>query len=368
MVAVQMLALGRGREELFAIPSGEEHIVPSNMRSVVTGLEGLVIVPRSYSWGPSRRLWALPDGNRAAILLDPKIEMWQRSLLVGIKGVGARSPMFDDGMPETTEPVFFSESWFGESPWGAMGRTACLEDRDITELSGPGGINGFHICPMVRASSLPPRIMEAARESFWYRRFGGEGPFFQQVRLLPSDVRLFYQAESTLGWRTAGVLDSFRVQTTEALDAFINNYIRSGLAALTLVPRSLGGGRALEYQDVWLDKDSVIAPDGTLFFVDIEGLSWAPFPDGERVAEGTRKQFERNFYEFMYGLDRLLRERETMSGRPSARGIRRQEAAGRFELAMDGDRFAAVERNGRSVDLIAGGTSLRLFDLAEGTG
>jgi hypothetical protein len=271
--------------------------------------------------------------------------------------------MYDAGIAEAGEPRFHSEMWFGEAPWGAMSRQSCVEDRELTEMSGPGGIHGFHICPMLRASSLPPEVMASARRSFWYRRFGGDGPYFQEFRLLPSAVRLFYQSESTLGLEAAAVLDGFGAAAPEALDAFIENYLRSGLAALTLVPRTLKGGRALEYQDVWLDKDSVIAPDGTIFFADIEGLAWAPFPDADAVAAGTRRQYERNFYEFMYGLDRLLAERERRSGRASGLRARRMELAARVELALEGDPYARAERAGGSVDIVSGGASLRFLDL-----
>ncbi len=359
-------ARGPAREELFAIPSGGEHIIPANMQGLVTGLEGNVLVPRRYMGGPARRLLAVADGNRAAFLPELRLELWGRTFMLGVKGIGARSPMFDGGRPEADEPAFHSESWFGESPWGAMARQTCLEDRELTEMAGPEGINGFHLCPMVRGSSLPVEVMGAARGSFWYRRFDGAGPYFQEFRLLPSAVRLFYQSESTVGGRTSAVLDMFGATTPEALDDFIQNYLRSGLAALTLVPRTLKGGRALDYQDVWLDKDSVIAPDGTLFFADIEGLAWVRLPDPDSVAALARRQYERNFYEFMYGLDRLLAERDRRTGRTPERAARRVELAGRLELSLEGDRFARVERSGGSVDIVTGGTALRFLDLGEG--
>jgi hypothetical protein len=271
-------------------------------------------------------------------------------------------------VPETAEPVFCSEAWFGENPWGAMGRKACLEDCEITELSGPGGINGFHICPMVRACPLPPDIVDRAMGRYWYRRYAG-GAYYQQQRLLPSDVRLYYQSESTLGHRTGAVIFAFGLQDPAALDGFIDRYIRSGFAALTLVPRSLRGSgrdrRALEYQDVWLDKDSVLAPDGTLFFADIEGLAWVPVTDDAHLSELTRRQFERNFYEFMYGLHRLLGERDRMAGRkPSAEG-RRKDVAARVELALERDRSLRLERNARWLDMLCGGALVRLLDFTE---
>ena len=360
--------VGRAREELFAIPSEGEELVASNMSGLSTGLEGKVLVPRPYVAGPARRLLVLPDGNRGAILPETVIGLWGRSFVLGVKGVGARTPMYDAGMPETAEPVFGSESWFGENPWGSMGQSACLEDKEITELSGPQGIDGFHICPMVRACPLPPDVMERARGRYWYRRYGGQ-PYYQQQRLLPSDVRLYYQSETTIGHRPGAVLEAFGVLDPEALDGFLDHYIRSGLAALTLLSRSLRGSgrdrRALDYQDVWLDKDSVLAPDGTLFFADIEGLAWVPVQDDERLAALTRRQFERNFYEFMYGLHRLLGERDQMAGRMPSAECRRADVAARLELSLQRDRFIRLERSARSLDMLCGGALVRLLDFTE---
>ena len=360
--------VGRSREELSAIPCEGEQLVPSNLAKLSTGLEGMVLVPPACSPGPARRLLVLPDGNRGAILPGIRVELWGRSFFLGVKGVGARSPMYDEGTPGPWEPSFFSEVWFGENPWGAMGRQACLEDRALTELTGPGGIAGFHICPMVRACPLPPPVMELARGRYWYRRFAG-GPYYQEQRLLPSDVRLYYQSESTLGHRTAAVLSAFGIGEVPALDGFIDNYIRSGIAALTLIPRSLSGEgpgrRALDYQDVWLDKDSVLAPDGTLFFADIEGLDWVAVPDAGLLAALTRRQFERNFYEFMYGLHRLLGERDRMAERVLTVEARRADAAARLDLALERDRFARPELSRRALDLVSGGAVIRLVDLSE---
>jgi len=355
------IVLGHATERLCAVPSGTSGpIVPSNMRAVVTGLEDVVLVPPSLK-PPSPGAFhdAVPDGTRGAVLPGLKVEVHGRTFLVGLKGVGARHPMYDAGPLEDGPQghVFTSESWFGENPWGAMSEKACQDDRAVTELMGPDGINGFHICPMARANALPEWVMQAARPLFWYRRLNGPMPYYQEVRLMPSDVRLFYQSEAALGPRTSRVLEGFRVQGNEDLDGFIDNYIRSGMAALTLAARTARahkawGHAALDYDDVWLDKDSVIAPDGTIFFADIEGLDWVPLRDEAETSVRIRKQFDRNFYEFMYGLDRLLNERDRMSERHPDREARRQEVAARLGLALDRDHFITVEKAPGHLDAV----------------
>jgi len=362
------IVVGHVTERLYCVePGSQEAVVPSNMKDLKTGLEGSVLIPsllkpRAHQIKGTYDM--VPDGNRGAVLPDIKIEHHGRTFLLSLKGIGARYPMYGDGLLDADGVgvgfkgyTFSSESWFGESPWGAMSQKACIEDKALTELSGPDGINGFHICPMVRANPLPDWIMETARPMYWYRRLDGPAPYYQQARLVPSDVRLFYQSEEALGHKTTHVLDCFKVEGMEALDSFMDNYIRSGMAALTLIARTarkhkVWGYTALDYDDVWLDKDSLIAPDGTLFFADIEGLDWVPLRDEPEAIKRIKKQFDRNFYEFMYGLDKLLGERDRLAGRPVDRQARRKELSARLELALAKDSFLELERDKDHLDAI----------------
>jgi hypothetical protein len=275
--------------------------------------------------------------------------------------------------PDDTSSPFTSESYFGENPWGSVSRRTCLDDASITDLAYPYSIKGFQICPVIRAEPLPEDITTSAMAEYSYRRQDGDGPFFQEVRLMPSNVRLFYQSGTTLGKDTQRVLKHFAVGSREDLDDFIINYVRTGMAALTLscrTARKEGGGiTGLDYHDVWLDKDSVISPQGELFFADIEGLDWAyPVPE-ERFAVSMTAQFNRNYYEFMYVLDRLIKERELTSGSPVSNHGRRETAASLFEVSLTEDRYLDLERkNGMLMmtlvpDLDRCWTEIRLIDL-----
>jgi hypothetical protein len=357
------MATGRPNEEVFAIQSDGEPLVPNNMRNVLTGLEERIVVPMGLSTnaqGTAKKLDVIPDGNRGAVIPDIEIELWDRTFLVGIKGTGARIPMYGDGAKDITgtelsqEPFFASESWFGENPWGAMSQRGCIEDKRITELTGPGDIGGFYICPMVRATPLPEWLMKKAQSRFWYKRLDRPGPYYQQTRLMPSDVRLFYQSDVALGRKTPGVMDTFGISDPEDLDGFIENYIRSGMAALTLISRTVRedekfGHVALDFTDVWLDKDSVIASDGTIFFADIEGLEWIPMRDDDEAKFRMMRQFDRNYYEFMYSLDRLLQERDRMRNRTTTRRALRHGLAARLELALESDPFLEIRQSEHSL-------------------
>jgi len=219
--------------------------------------------------------------------------------------------------------------------------------------------------------------MRGARERYWYRRLDGGGPFYQQLRLMPSNVRLYHESESTLGRSTAAMLDAFGVGDGEALDEFIDNYLRSGMATLTLAARTARRAgriwRAMDYSDVWLDKDSVVAPDGTLFFADLEGLEWVPLHTAKEAASRVRRQFDRNYYELMYGLDRLLGEREAMTGQAPSWGARRRSVAARLELALAGDRYISLEEARAGLDAVvrpgagpAREVTVRVLDFGEG--
>jgi hypothetical protein len=256
-----------------------------------------------------------------------------------------------------------------------MSHKGCLEDLLITELAGRNGINGFHICPMLQATPLPSWLMKMAKKRFWYRKLETDKPYYQQLRLMPSDVRLFYQSEATLGKRTLAVLNAFNITTLEDLDMFLDNYIASGIAALTLYARTLrrfedaediddsveimahahnniSGFIGLDYTDVWLDKDSVIAQDGSIFFADIEGIEWKPSRNESELRFMITRQFDRNFYEFMYGVDCLLRERDKMQQKVSELETLRESFAARLELAIQNDIYLKLERNKKAMDLI----------------
>ena len=380
------IALGRADEELLPVPCEGGAIVPRNMARVRTGLEGRLLLPYALATGRTRSrrpIAAIPDGNRGAVLPDLQVELWGRRFMVGVKGVGARVGLYEEGplaftgMGALKGRAFTSESWFGENPWGALSERACAEDAAVTEMCGPDGIEGFHVCPVVRASPLPGWVMRGARERYWYRRLDGGGPFYQQLRLMPSNVRLYYESESTLGRSTAAMLEAFGVRDEGALDEFIERYLRSGMATLTLAARTARragrGWRAMDYSDVWLDKDSVVAPDGTLFFADLEGLEWVPLHTAEEAASRVRRQFDRNFYELMYGLDRLLGEREAMAGQAPSWEARRRSAAARMGLALAGDRYIALEEARAGLDAVvrpragpAREVTIRVLDFEEG--
>lgn len=201
---------------------------------------------------------------------------------------------------------------------------------------------------------------------------------------MPSDVRVFHGGSRTLGRTPEEALAAFGVTDVPALDAFVDRYLATGIALLTLAARSArpralasegsrspwtegAGGHegaqvGLDFDDAWLDKDAVVAPDGTLAFADLETLDERPLTP-ERIA----RQIGRNHYELFATLDVLLDIRDAWAGTSPTRAGRRASVITRVELALAHDPVARphVSDEGLDLDVTPPGgvpTRVRLVD------
>lgn len=298
-------------------------------------------------------LAALPDGNRGAIVLDHEVPFLGRAWRLAVKGVGARAPLYGDtpagyahahelsGHLDPAERSLLHaitrESWMGEAPYGGQG----LENAShALALSAPAIRDALWpcvLCPVLAVVEVPEREV---LEVFYYRRH--HGPVVQEHRLVPSTVRLFHQSALALGKDCEGALAALGVETVEALDLFVDRYLASALALLTVGARSVrtrgaGALELLDYDDAWLDKDAFVAPDGSLAFADLEALVYVEVPDEAALAARVRRQVERNAYEALYGADALLRVEERWRERPRDQRARREALAERTALAIATD-------------------------------
>ncbi len=366
-------------------------VLPAANRSrygALEGADGLAFL-REAAGAHGRRFLAVPDDNRSAILPEVVAEVDGRGYALSVKGVGARAPLYGSspldfafgadfgasphggGDPMAGARMITSEAWFGESPYGAQGRVAGAGALRATELAEGCSVHGFYICPVLELVEIPGDRLAGVASRYWYRRY--EGPYLQEHRLVPSNVRLYHQSEVTLGQHTAAVLREFGIEGGAALDGFIDAYIASGVGALTVFARTArphpAGVEGLDYENVWLDKDCLVAPDGTLHFADLEGLDWVLAGPGRSLGERVRDQFNGNYYEFMYGLDALAREADRLAGRSPSPPERRAALVPRFEIALANDPVVRTEANGARLDLVvrplAGGEEVpvRAIDL-----
>ncbi len=317
------------------------------------------------------------DDNRSALLTACRTVIRDREFIAAVKGCGAATDAYEN-RPLTASGVraicrdsrlaaFLSsedgaaegfitgERWFGNTPYGgqapdnaAIGLLTSLRATDAQ-------IAGFHVCPVVALVRLPEACAEVASRFYWYRRY--EGSYWQEVRLMPSNVRLYFHSPVTFGLDTSRAFRLFGIESFEQAERFLENLARSSLAALTLYARSLrhddrrGLYAGLGYHDVWLDKDAVVAPDGTLHFADLEGIEEIPAADAQAVREEIGKQFHRNVYEATYALEALALEVDRRWRVFREASERRRWILEVLERACVADPFLSLERRGNTLVL-----------------
>ncbi len=341
-------ALGAATERVSEVPSRE---VLRSTWSLALPIESCALVPARNG----ERGWsAIDDGNRSVIVPEMKTTFAGREWMLSIKGIGASTPAY--GALERladSDRVLTTECWMGDAPYGGQGDNGARDAHAISSLADADGrIEGVSICPVVAVVEVPEHRVE--RDAFWYRRY--RGSVLQEHRLVPSDVRLFHGGESALGRDAERALIGLGASSIELLDAFVDRYLASGIAALTLWARTArecpDGFEGLDYDDVWLDKDSLIGTDGTIFLVDLESVEWTPSTHRMGIEKRIRRQIDRNYYELMYGLDAILDVRDRWLERETDRRARRESMATRIALALAEDRYVKAIESADGVDLV----------------
>jgi hypothetical protein len=338
--------------------------VPKLMASLM-GKEGKVI--RGVS-----------DDNRSALLTDIRHSIGEREFFVSIKGCGAEFDAYthqrlsapvlegichdqhtraDLALRANGSARFITgERWYGHSPYGAQAPDNALLALLASLRADGDSIAGFHICPLVAAVRLPQEVERMASRFYWYRRY--DGAYWQEVRLMPSNLRLYFQSPVTFGMDTEVAFAMFHLTSKGECERFLENLCRSSMAALTLYARTLrhdpwrGGYLGLDLHDVWLDKDAVIAPDGTLHFADLEGVEDVRSADAEQAKERMRWQFFRHMYEVGFALEAMAAQAERFLALGWGRRERRAWLMEAMERASRLDGFARVERRGDGMALI----------------
>jgi hypothetical protein len=335
----------------------------------------LPVALASFVDEPARALESfVADDNRGAVSPEPVATLDGLPFYQSIKGIGstiepfssraltlaaaaeiARDPdvrrRLDPGPTPETERIITGELWLRGSPYGGQGLEHATTALRIAERADLTSIEGFRIAPVVKISFLPTALEERLRSLYWYRRFRGR--FVQELRLVPSNVRFYFHADETIGGTIGTLFDRFGLTANGAALAFERNFVRSAVAALTLFARTVrpdpgsGGYRGLDFQDVWLDKDAVLAPDGTAFFVDLEGIDEVRVDPADLV-EKYEDQVYRSLYEFMFAYEQIEGERSRRFGPPASRAAQFEAVA---RAALAGDPYVRLARAGTSLTL-----------------
>ncbi len=241
--------------------------------------------------------------------------------------------------PGEADRFITGEVWLRGSPYGGQGLEHARTALSVSERADLTSLEGFRIAPVVKIAHFPPELEERVRSLHWFRRF--RAPIVEELRLVPSNVRIYFHARSTIGTGARDVFDRFGVDSPGKALAFEVAFLRSTIPLLTLFPRTLrvdaANGRyyGLDFHDVWLDKDAVIAPDGTVFFVDLEGIEEEGV-DREAVRERIEDQIYRSLYEFLFAYEQIEQERARRFG-----GVvsRKEQFVSLLDRALAADRY-----------------------------
>jgi hypothetical protein len=320
----------------------------------------------------------LEDDNRGAVSREPIAELDGTPFHLSVKGVGstvdpfASAPLDRASVERLTdepevrrrlahpgvaaaagEPERFitGEAWLRGSPYGGQGLEHARIALAVSERADLTSLEGFRIAPVVKIAHFPSHLEERIRSLHWFRRF--RGPLVQEVRLVPSNVRIYFHARSTVGSSVREVFDRFGLASSEKALAFEIAYLRSTIPLLTLFARTLradpakGDYAGLDFHDVWLDKDAVIAPDGTVYFVDLEGIEEVRV-GREGVKEKIEDQVYRSLYELLFAYEQIDQERRRRFGGLAAR---KAQLLSLLERALAADRYVRLAVSHGNVEL-----------------
>jgi hypothetical protein len=317
----------------------------------------------------------IEDDNRGAILPDPIATLDGKGFYMSVKGIGSAIDPFSDaplgrhlvtelvrdedvrGRFQRSEPVgqermITGELWLRGSPYGGQGLEHASKAMEVSEMADLTSINGFLIAPLVKIVLLPHELEDRIKQIHWYRRFRGR--IVQEIRLIPSNIRVYFHARNTLGTNISHIFDLFGVDSNGKAYSFETNFVRSAVAMLTAFARTMRLDKAtgkyvgLDFLDVWMDKDAVLSPDGSIYFVDLEGVEAVPV-ERDGVKEKIEDQIYRSLYEFMFAYEQIETERGRRFGGSGNRKMHFQRV---LEESLREDRFIELLDSGGSLEMV----------------
>src|SRR2546426_12303235 len=337
--------------------------------------------------GPTGTKELLIDDNRSAVSSEPYLTIDGTDFYFSVKGIGSTTSPFSRQLfrkeeicwllktgatkerimnakeKEMTFPRYLTgELWSRGCPYGSQGLEFASIAMKAAEMSdaSTSSIHGFRIAPLVKIVKLPEALQREVTQVYWYRRFKQE--MVQEMRLIPSNIRIYFHSDWTIGDDTGELFDFFHIDNDDKAMDFLKNFVKSGIAILTLFVRSLrdnGNGTysGLDFYDVWLDKDAVLAPDGTIFWADLEGLQMIVIGGRDRadlefnIEEKMEHQIYRSLYEFMYAYEQIERERVRRFGHITDRKTQFEYL---LKDALKDDEVVGLHRSQDSLELVIG--------------
>jgi len=317
----------------------------------------------------------IEDDNRGAILPESVATFDGTEFFLSVKGVGSTIDPYswrtldrtyaadlsdDPGVQErlrrqpaeASDRIITGEVWLRGSPYGGQGLDHATTALKVSERANLTSVAGFLIAPVVKVCLLPETLETQLRSIHWYRKYRGR--MVQELRLVPSNVRIYFHGKSTVGHDIRHIFDLFSIDSNARALRFETNFVRSTVAMLTLFARTMAfdGSRGkyvgLDFDDVWLDKDAVLAPDGAAYFVDLEGIVELAL-DKDMVREKIEDQVHRSLYELTFAYEQIEGERCRRFG---TGGSRKGHFEGVLREALKADPFVHVQSAGGNLDLL----------------
>ncbi len=322
------------------------------------------------------RAKGISDDNRSVIFPEKNFLIGDKEYFLCVKGCGAQFDAFAhkrltasvlgevcrepalrraiSGMGDAPTRFITGERWYGCSPYGAQAPDNALLALLASMRADGDSIAGFMICPVVAAFRLPHDVERIASAFHWYRRY--DGAFWQEMRLMPSNVRVYFQSPVTFGADTGAAFSMFGLRSKGECERFLENLCRTSLAALTLYARTMrrspdGSFLGLDLHDVWLDKDAVVASDGCLHFADLEGVEDVRTTSVEGAKERMREQCFHHIYEASFALEAAATEADRVLGLGLGREERRAWIVETMERSCRFDGYVRAESRGTAMDL-----------------
>jgi hypothetical protein len=317
------------------------------------------------------------DDNRGAILPESVATLDGNEFFLSVKGVGSTldpyswrlldrsyaADLSDDPSvqerlrrrpAESSDRIITGEVWLRGSPYGGQGLDHAATALKVSERADLTSIAGFLIAPVVKICLLPEELEAQLRSIHWYRKF--QGRMVQEMRLVPSNVRIYFHGKSTVGQNVGHIFNLFSIDSDARAMRFETNFVRSAVAMLTLYARTMrfdamrGKYVGFDFDDVWLDKDAVLAPNGAAYFVDLEGIVELAL-DKNMIREKIEDQVHRSLYELTFAYEQIEGERRRRFG---GGGSRKHHFGQILQQALKDDPYVEVLSNGDNLDLLIG--------------
>jgi hypothetical protein len=317
----------------------------------------------------------IEDDNRGAILPESIATLDGQEFYLSVKGVGSsvdpyswrpldrgyaaelcRDPdvrrRLQQQPADRADRIITGELWLRGSPYGGQGLEHATTALRISEMADLTSIGGFLIAPVVKVCLLPKALEARLRQIYWYRQYRGR--MVQELRLVPSNIRIYFHSRNTVGNNVRHVFDLLGVNSDERALLFETNFVRSTVAMLTLFARTMtrdaehGKYRGLDFHDVWLDKDAVIAPNGSVYFVDLEGIEPVRV-ERAQVREKIEDQVYRSLYELTFAYEQIEQERARRFGDG---GSRQRHFETILRAAVADDPFVRLRDDGPHLEFV----------------